>query len=92
MDLGAAWSLAVPSAWGWPCWLSAVWLRLRPSVVWERERLPSKEVTLEPEAVRERARRVMLAAGTERGKTHRSKFAHHPLNLHLHNYQTNLYI
>lgn len=37
-----------------------------PSLVWERERLPSKEVTLEPEAVRERTRRVMLAAGTER--------------------------
>lgn len=70
MDLGEAWSLAVPSGWGWPCWLSAVWLRLRPSVVWERERLPSKEVTLEPEAVRERARRVMLAAGTEWKKTH----------------------
>lgn len=66
MDLGTDWSmlLAAPS----------VWLRLRslvcererfPSVVWERERLPS-EVTLEPEAVRERARRVMLADGTER--------------------------
>lgn len=69
MDLVAAWSLAVPSAWGWACWFSAVWLRLRPSWVWERERLPSKEVTLEPEAVRERARRVMLAAGTGRKTT-----------------------
>lgn len=83
MDLGTAWStllLAVPSAgpsvWERPCWLSAVWLRLRlpslvcererlPSVVCERERLPSKEVMLEPEAVRERTRRVMLAEGTE---------------------------
>lgn len=37
-----------------------------PSQVWERERLPSKEVTLELEVVRERIRRVMLAAGTER--------------------------
>lgn len=66
--------LAVLSGWGWLCWLSAVWLRLWPSVcelerfpswVWERDREPSKEVMLEPEAVRERARRVMLAAGTD---------------------------
>lgn len=35
-----------------------------PSWVCERERWPSKDVTLEPEAVRERTRRVMLAVGT----------------------------
>ena len=48
---------------------SLVWERLRvPSLVWERLRAPSRDVTLEPEAVRERIRRVMLAEGTgERG-------------------------
>lgn len=44
---------------------SLVWERLRaPSLVWERLRAPSRDVTLEPEAVRERIRRVMLAEGT----------------------------
>lgn len=49
---------------------SLVWERLRtPSLVWERLRAPSREVTLEPEAVRDRIRRVMLAEGTaERGE------------------------
>ena len=36
----------------------------RPSLVWARLRFPSKEERLEPEAVRERTRRVMLAADT----------------------------
>lgn len=51
---------------------SLVWERLRaPSLVWERLRAPSRDVTLEPEAVRERIRRVMLAEGTgEREKRH----------------------
>lgn len=50
---------------------SLVWERLRvPSLVWERLRAPSRDVTLEPEAVRERIRRVMLAEGTgERGES-----------------------
>lgn len=44
---------------------SLVWERLRlPSLVWERLREPSSDETLEPEAVRERIRRVMLAEGT----------------------------
>lgn len=44
---------------------SLVWERLRlPSLVWERLRAPSSDETLEPEAVRERIRRVMLAEGT----------------------------
>lgn len=34
-------------------------------MVCARERLPSTEATLELEAVRERTRRVILAAGTE---------------------------
>ena len=51
---------------------SLVWERLRaPSLVWERLRAPSRDVTLEPEAVRERIRRVILAEGTgEREKRH----------------------
>lgn len=59
---------------------SLVWERLRdpslvcerlrgPSLVWERLRGPSRDVTLEPEAVRDRIRRVMLAEGTETRKT-----------------------
>ena len=57
------------SVWERPrCGCSVVWLRERvPSLVCERERLPSKEATLEPEAVRERTRRVMLAEGTGGG-------------------------
>lgn len=54
---------------------SLVWERLRdpslvcerlrgPSLVWERLRGPSRDVTLDPEAVRDRIRRVMLAEGT----------------------------
>lgn len=44
---------------------SVVWERLRgPSLVWERLRAPSRDVTLEPEPVRDRIRRVMLAEGT----------------------------
>lgn len=77
MDLGA-WSteLSMLSVCERPRWLSEVWARARPSLVWERLRLPSlvcdllrlpsKEVTLDPDAVRERTRRVMLAEGTER--------------------------
>lgn len=46
---------------------SLVWERLRgPSLVWERLREPSWDVTLEPEAVRDLIRRVMLAEGTGR--------------------------
>lgn len=37
-----------------------------PSLVWERLRAPSRDVTLEPEAVRDLIRRVMLAEGTAR--------------------------
>lgn len=60
---------------------SLVWERLRapslvcerlrvPSLVCERLRAPSRDVTLEPEAVRERIRRVMEAEGTaERGES-----------------------
>lgn len=77
MDFGP-WSteLSMVSVCERPRWLSPVWARLRPSLVWERLRLPSfvcdllrlpsNEVTLDPDAVRERTRRVMLAAGTER--------------------------
>lgn len=43
---------------------SPVWERLLvPSPVWERLLCPSKEVTLEPEAVRDRISLVMLAEG-----------------------------
>lgn len=61
MDLGPVLFPVVPEL--------GVMSRRAPSLVWERLRAPSRDVTLEPEAVRERIRRVMLAEGTgERGE------------------------
>lgn len=61
MDLGPALLPLAPEL--------GVMSRWAPSLVWERLRLPSRDVTLEPEAVRERIRRVMLAEGTgDRGE------------------------
>lgn len=65
MDLGPvlfplAPELGVMSRWA----PSLVWERLRgPSLVWDRLREPSWDVALEPEAVRDLIRRVMLADG-----------------------------
>lgn len=71
---------------------SLVWERLRvPSLVWERLRAPSRDVTLEPEAVRERIRRVMLAEGTggrerERGREEAPvRDREHQMHLHASN-------